>query len=866
MLDFGNCQVPPPCNWQDFESLCRDLWSRIWGDKNAQTNGRNGQQQNGVDIFGRDNVSGELQGIQCKLKNNRLGGKITNKELLEEVEKAKRFKPKLAKFILATTAQSDARIQEKAREITENNMRKNLFSVHVFGWDDICKLIKFYPELIASHYGLYSPKKLHCSIEHDIIHDNSSYVPCQLPAIINWCGRIKEVAELSNLFKSRIQADGPGSIEVLGGPGMGKTRLVSYVCNALIGQMIFDKIAWVSLRIDPSTGSVPSLDIILETVIAKMSTEMSDKCRLLRTDQKINLVVNALTTSKSIMVIDDIESVLEDCTPSRTGYFKNIYNDYRNFIKMIVQRNDKSVVVFISREKIAELHIPWCFSYGVFGLDKIASVELLKKIGLCARDDVLERLAFNYSGNPKALEVVAPFIMDHPHFNGNVEIFLNEHQSIIIQDLEFLLHEVFIRLSSDEHLLLRRISVYNTTSVPLSALAIEAQVPHLSKKYLIDNLILSLVRRKLLEKCSIHGFYFIHPIVQEMSYCELVGDREEYVFAHCAAYNYFRNSSVNSSQDWQSIDEICSLVAAVRHACMGGEWLSAAEIACEQNFRRSLVKWGAHSQILDIYSALRNAPKGVEDNARSDAKALRAISANMLGIALRNFGRANESILIFKESLAEADEKWHAILLGNLCLALIDSGDYCEAINVGSNAYNHALSIKDFRAAGYAQGNIGIAYFKLNNFKMAKIALMQDLWLADKENVEGQAHAHAVLGLIAMGEHKMSKALVRFLLAIIKFRSLGNEFRELEFLPKLGEVLVKTHEIHGAAICFQRCNTLSLSLKSVCYHDSFLDEFDYLFNNVELGNMPNQDVYLNEILHGQCQSSKLYIRYQHIYC
>lgn len=41
-------QLPPPRHWQDFESLCRDLWAEIWEDPNAQLNGRSGQQQNGV--------------------------------------------------------------------------------------------------------------------------------------------------------------------------------------------------------------------------------------------------------------------------------------------------------------------------------------------------------------------------------------------------------------------------------------------------------------------------------------------------------------------------------------------------------------------------------------------------------------------------------------------------------------------------------------------------------------------------------------------------------------------------------------------------------------------------------------------------
>ena len=38
-------QIPPPSNWQDFETLCCDFFSRIWKDPSTQQNGREGQPQ-----------------------------------------------------------------------------------------------------------------------------------------------------------------------------------------------------------------------------------------------------------------------------------------------------------------------------------------------------------------------------------------------------------------------------------------------------------------------------------------------------------------------------------------------------------------------------------------------------------------------------------------------------------------------------------------------------------------------------------------------------------------------------------------------------------------------------------------------------
>lgn len=129
--------LPPPSNWQDFEDLCCDLWRKLLQDPNTIKNGRSGQKQYGVDISGRQNQGKEWTGIQCKWKNSFGDTRVTEDELIEEVNKAKEFIPKLTHFILATTGKKDAIIEEKARVLTEEHKKQGLFSVTVFGWEDV---------------------------------------------------------------------------------------------------------------------------------------------------------------------------------------------------------------------------------------------------------------------------------------------------------------------------------------------------------------------------------------------------------------------------------------------------------------------------------------------------------------------------------------------------------------------------------------------------------------------------------------------------------------------------------------------------------------------------------------------------------
>ncbi len=156
MPTFFNLRIPPPTNWQELEALCCDLWRAIWKDPNTQRNGRQGQPQHGVDIFGRPKPGNHWAGIQCKGKDNYTGQLLTEKEVEDEVDKAKFFQPELSQFIIATTGPKDTKIEKLARKITEKHTKNGLFSVHIWGWDDILLCLADFPEVIEKHYPEFS--------------------------------------------------------------------------------------------------------------------------------------------------------------------------------------------------------------------------------------------------------------------------------------------------------------------------------------------------------------------------------------------------------------------------------------------------------------------------------------------------------------------------------------------------------------------------------------------------------------------------------------------------------------------------------------------------------------------------------------
>ena len=152
-MDFNDKQIAPPKSWEKFEDLCLALFRVIWGDPLAVKHGRRGQAQSGVDVYGCVDPSGATyQGVQCKGKDANYGAKATIPELKAELAKADTFSPSLQKWIFATTAPTDAKLQAAARTLSVARAKKGRFGVTVLGWEDIQSLLASHPDVLKQFY------------------------------------------------------------------------------------------------------------------------------------------------------------------------------------------------------------------------------------------------------------------------------------------------------------------------------------------------------------------------------------------------------------------------------------------------------------------------------------------------------------------------------------------------------------------------------------------------------------------------------------------------------------------------------------------------------------------------------------------
>ncbi len=128
-------------------AITRDALALKWNSPNLSLNGRGGQKQHGVDIYGADYL-GRMTGIQCK----RYEGPLKLTDVTEEVRNAEGFPGSLATLYMATTADQDSKLQAEVRSLSEQRSASGKFGVGVLFWEDIFTGLVRDHQAFAAHY------------------------------------------------------------------------------------------------------------------------------------------------------------------------------------------------------------------------------------------------------------------------------------------------------------------------------------------------------------------------------------------------------------------------------------------------------------------------------------------------------------------------------------------------------------------------------------------------------------------------------------------------------------------------------------------------------------------------------------------
>lgn len=132
MPTIASSQVPPPKGWDEFEEIVLSAAKLRWDSTDFFRHGRQGQRQDGVDIFGKDKNGREI-GLQAK---NTLDG-VTEAMAKAEIGNAGSFQPKLDVLYIVTSAPTDAPTQQVVRNLSKAQIAAGSFQVEILFWNDV---------------------------------------------------------------------------------------------------------------------------------------------------------------------------------------------------------------------------------------------------------------------------------------------------------------------------------------------------------------------------------------------------------------------------------------------------------------------------------------------------------------------------------------------------------------------------------------------------------------------------------------------------------------------------------------------------------------------------------------------------------
>ena len=236
-------KLPKPKSPDEFEDLVLDVLNAEWG-AHLTRNGRSGQRQNGVDLFGkRRRDANALIGVQCKNVAS-----LSEGEIRAEVSKAEGFQPGLAQYYFATTLDRDAELQEVVRLLSDESEANGKFPVEIIFWEDSLRALAGSPSLVAKYYG-GAFTSLSAAGETKLAQ--LLYPPYEPPPATSACGAQSLATLLKPLHQEKIPfigrtkerselmgwADRPGPgprVRLCIGPGgEGKTRLAAEFATEL---------------------------------------------------------------------------------------------------------------------------------------------------------------------------------------------------------------------------------------------------------------------------------------------------------------------------------------------------------------------------------------------------------------------------------------------------------------------------------------------------------------------------------------------------------------------------------------------------------------------------------------------------------
>lgn len=331
-------------------------------------------------------------------------------------------------------------------------------------------------------------------------------------------------------------------VSILGMGGMGKTTLVTRVAEQV--QQKFDRLIWRSLR------NAPLLHELLDALIPFIHDQPVDLAGA-SLDQKLSWLLDGLRTHRSLLVLDNWESLLSEGQES--GHFRPGYEAYEHLLRAVGETRHQSCLLLTSRENPAIVAMLQGQSNAIqslrlHGLGANETRQILADKGLTAPTPLWDALTARYSGNPLALKFAAETIQET--FVGDIGLFLKADVAVV-GEVRRVLDQQFSRLTNLEQEIVYWLTI---TLEPTTLAELQHLMIHSAALIELVDAVQSLRRRSLVEQSG-RGFILQNVMLEYAAdrltaqvYSEAIGGPLSILHSHALilaqSKEYIRNSQI----------------------------------------------------------------------------------------------------------------------------------------------------------------------------------------------------------------------------------------------------------------------------------------------------------------------------------
>jgi len=699
-MSFDILGWPAPIDAAIFESLCLDLWKDIWGPASeAQKNGRSGQKQAGVDVFGKNGPESWV-GVQCKQRNEGLRSRLGADELEAEALAAQSFEPRLSRFVVATTGAPDVAVQERARILSD----RGPFPVSVWFWSDILRELDERPALLRriawkywpTIFGLLGGQKIRLE---------------ELPRVYGeLVGRDKELADLDAAWND------PQThvVTIVAWGGIGKTALLAEWEGRLAARDFdgADAFDWSFYSQGTRDEVVASGERFLSEALRFFGGEEGEQIAStpLAPQEKGRKLAELVARKRALLILDGLEPLQYPPSSPLAGELRD--PGVLALLQGLAARNSGLCVV-TTRESVANLEKYWRTTapeWKLVRLSTAAGVALLENLQVRGNRNEKGKLVEEMDGHALTLSILGSYLRNA--LDGDIRrldlVDLDEADSQERNGHAFRAIATYERWLGEERdigarqlALLRLLGLFDrpADSGCLKALRAEPVIPSLTEPIVglseaqWNLAVTRLSDRGLLSKEG--DKLDAHPLVREYFAKQLREKTpESWRAAHGRLFEYLRDSTPHQPD---TLEGLQPLYQAVAHGCHAGRQQEVCVEIYRDRISRGaeefvVKKLGAFGTDLGAVAYFFDPPWSRVSPALSEAD--RAWLLHEAAFRLRALGRLAEALKPIRAGLEMriAQEVWtnaarSASNLSELELAL---GDVVAAVWDGEQSVTFA--------------------------------------------------------------------------------------------------------------------------------------------------------------------------------